>query len=320
MESTDEITIVIPVYNDWRSFRRLVEDLEVACREKPFRLAILAIDDGSSSGPEPITLEPRNKVRSIRVVELSCNLGHQRAIAVGLCVAVGSNPDTVVVMDADGEDQPQDVFSLVEASNAQQCAVVAQRGKRRESAVFIVMYLIYRVVFLILTGKMIHFGNFCALPERTARRLTNNPDTWNHLAGALVRSRTPLGKIRLNRGTRYHDRGKMNLTSLVVHGLSAMAVFSDTVFVRLLLLSTLLLLVSALGIAGVVATRLLTDLAIPGWATSAGGLLVVLLVQAALLILNSVFLLLSSRSAMVAPPARSATDYIAREYDLLSPG
>jgi glycosyltransferase involved in cell wall biosynthesis len=73
-----------------------------------------------------------------RVITLSRNLDHQKAIAIGLAYSVANNlADVFVVMDADGEDRPGDVPRLLAAleSGPELSVVVARRMKRSERLV-----------------------------------------------------------------------------------------------------------------------------------------------------------------------------------------
>ena len=102
----------------------------------------------------------------------------------------------------------------------------------------------------------------------------------------------------------------MNFVALVVHGLSAMAVFGDLVFVRVLVgslavtMSAVLLAVVAIGV------RLFTDLAIPGWATTVVGLATIVLVQSLTLSTAAAFMTLSNRSAFPFVPAVHARTFV----------
>jgi hypothetical protein len=102
----------------------------------------------------------------------------------------------------------------------------------------------------------------------------------------------------------------MNFTALVLHGLSAIAVYIDTVSVRLLLTSFILIISSALGILSVTFIKLFTNLAIPGWATSVIIGLSIILMQAFLVSLFLVFIVLSYRTQKLFIPAKHYVDYI----------
>ena len=102
----------------------------------------------------------------------------------------------------------------------------------------------------------------------------------------------------------------MDMVSLVVHGLSAMAVFGDRIGVRLLIVVSAGMVLTVTALAIVIATRLVTDLAIPGWATYATGLLFVMLMQMLLVILVFVFVILAARNAAHVLPTHDYGQFI----------
>ena len=106
----------------------------------------------------------------------------------------------------------------------------------------------------------------------------------------------------------------MDLVSLVVHGLSAMAVFGDRIGVRLLILVSVGMCLTILGLAIVFAIRLTTDLAIPGWATYVAGILLIILIQMLLVVLVFVFVILASRNAANVIPTNDPEQFVARRY------
>ena len=102
----------------------------------------------------------------------------------------------------------------------------------------------------------------------------------------------------------------MNLESLVVHGLSAISVFTDKLFARLLLLSFLVSVLDACFACTVIFARFFTNLAVPGWATSAVGLSAAILLQNITLSAIAAFLVLATRSSFASMPANYARTYI----------
>jgi polyisoprenyl-phosphate glycosyltransferase len=309
-----DLVILIPVYDDWAAFARLVREIDRRAADLPARVRVRAIDDGSgeeSSGLSVLVGELEH-VDSVEVTRLVCNLGHQRAIAVGL-VEVGASDDcdAVLVMDSDGEDRPEHVADLLAAHlERPEAIVVATRAKRSEGLIFKLFYVLYRFVFRLLTGRGISFGNFCLIPRRLLQRLVFMPEVWNSLASSVVRSKMPIVSVRTVRGTRYAGRSSMNFMSLLIHGLSMVSVYSDAVLVRMLLFSGLLSLGAVGGLLVVVFVRLFTDLAIPGWASTIAGFMVVIFLQALVMSVVAVFLLLSNRSSSVIVPALDAQRYV----------
>ena len=218
-----------------------------------------------------------------------------------------------MVMDSDGEDKPDDIGPLIRALYANPGAiVVAERAGRSEGTGFRVGYAAYQTLFRLLIGKRIDFGNFCALSSISLHRLIRSPDTWNHLAAAILRSRIPVTRVAVRRGVRYTGTSSMNIPALVAHGLSAFAVFSDSVFSRLFLFANSLGGIAVLGGIVVLILRFYTDMAIPGWATITFGVFINLFMQSLLLCLLGAVQLLSTRGHVPAQPAAMVPLFVRR--------
>src|SRR6516162_6514574 len=190
---TSHLAVVSPIFNDWAAFSTLVLELSKQFVGTNIELHVLGVDDGSSEEFDlnALVLPADSCIRDIEVVHLATNLGHQRAIAIGLTeVRERDNTDSVVIMDSDGEDRPSDIVSLLLASQEFPKRIIcASRINRTEGLVFRLSYSAYKLIFRLLTGRKITFGNFCLVPMTIARRLVHMSELWNNLASAIIRSR-----------------------------------------------------------------------------------------------------------------------------------
>ena len=319
------IVIVTPVYNDWLSCARLVSELDAAFSEMDgTKIDILIVDDGSSEEAQAqfVNADDCHNINRISVVQLASNMGHQRAIAVGLFAAVeAGHYESIVIMDSDGEDRPSDVIELVEQQQRSPSAViVAKRAKRSEGLIFRASYFLYKCMYGLLTGTEISFGNFSILSSDAANRLLHMPELWNNYPSALLRSRLLYNEIETERGDRYAGTSKMSFSNLAIHGLNAISVNSEVVFVRVMFICVAIGLIGILGTLAVTGLRLFTDLAIPGWASDVIGTIAVILTQTLFFFFISMFLLLHSRSNPALTPRTVIPGYIANRYDILSHG
>jgi polyisoprenyl-phosphate glycosyltransferase len=316
---SDTIGIVIPVFNDWDSLHRVLQD--IARCPGGHRFDVIIVDDGSSTNQSTdfIDISDRSCIRSIEVIQLAINLGHQRAIAVGLAAAASSEDlAAVVVMDGDGEDRPNDIPRLLSASlDFPGHVVLARRARRSEDWPFRFGYLVYKALFRVLTGRTIDFGNFSFLPIAAVRRLVHMPELWNNLAAALMRSRLQSVRVPLDRGQRIAGQSHMNLAGLVLHGLSAMSVYSDLIFVRMLLGAVLAGGMAILGLFSVLIIRVTSDYAIPGWASIVFGDLVIVLLQSIVMAVATTLIVLGSRSQRPIVPFLDAPAFITDRYQWL---
>lgn len=310
-----DLVFVIPVYNDWESVQLLVQKT-VALYGNTCSLQFIIVNDSSNQEPNENLLTGIGY--PVFILELSRNLGHQKAIAAGLAyVNDHCKAKQVIVMDSDGEDRPEDVRHLLDAASAFNGVVFAKRAKRSEGAFFRLFYSLYKFVFVLLTGKRISFGNFCLVPSKYLRKMVHVSDIWNHFSGGIIRSGIPYTAVATVRGKRYFGESKMNFTRLILHGLSAVSVYADLMSVRLIFLSFILTIATLAGMMAVIGVRLLTTLAIPGWATFTVLGLGILFFLALLMGLFLLFNVLALKTQKMIIPAKDYKDFIieCRELD-----
>jgi polyisoprenyl-phosphate glycosyltransferase len=308
------LVIALPLFNDWTALGLLLPRVDDVLAAHGLQASVLVIDDGSTDAmPADLGGVQYQALLSLRVLRLRRNLGHQRAIAIGLAYIEQHVPcEAVIVMDADGEDRPADIARLVEQYGREhgERIVFAERRKRAETPLFRLLYHAFRLLHRTLTGYGVRVGNFSIIPRERLTGLVVVSELWNHYAAAVFRSRQPYTTIHTARSARLSGTSHMNVVSLVVHGMSAISVYGDRVFVRLLVFGLCLAGAATVGLAAVIGIRVLTSLAIPGWATTAAGLLVLVLVQALMFIASLTFLGLGSRQHAPFIPARDYALYV----------
>lgn len=311
------MTILIPVFNDWAVAKVLVGQLDKVFEERGLTGRIVFVDDGSSEPPgELFTTASFVSLESIHILELRRNLGHQRALCVGLVYLFQDNSKgPVLIMDADGEDSPSDIPLLLEEyiRQGERKIVFAARGRRAESFVFKAFYQLYRAAHRVLVGFDIRIGNFSIIPSPLLERLVVTSDVWNHYAAAVTKIKVPSTRVSINRAKRISGQSKMGFVGLIVHGLSAISVFGDVVGVRLLILSAAVGVLSVVLVFAALVIKFFTPLAVPGWATYTVGLLLLLLGQCVLLSLIFTFSVLYSRGQSSFVPLRDCPIYIHAE-------
>ncbi len=274
-----DLVFLIPVYNDWEAVALLLTRLDRVLADRPQVIHVLLIDDGSTQPCRPDELPHAFAIiQRLDVLVLRRNLGHQRAIAVGLAFIDAQLECTaVVVMDGDGEDAPEDIPKLLARfdDHQQRRIVFAARTRRSEGLTYRAFYHLYRWLHYVLTGIPVRVGNFSVISFASLHRLVVVPELWNHYAASVFASRLPIDMVPTHRAQRLLGSSKMRFTDLAIHGLSAISVFSDRVGVRLLIAASVLVIASIAGLAVVVGLKLCTSVAIPGWATYTSGLLLI---------------------------------------------
>jgi glycosyltransferase involved in cell wall biosynthesis len=307
------VAVITPVFNDWACVPIFLSDLAEVAPEVG-SVSLLIVDDGSTESFDVSSVVVPASVDSVEILRLGCNLGHQRAIATGLVEAASRHCyDAVIVIDVDGEDRPADIAALWSEHLAHPDAiVVAQRRGRSEAIRFRMFYSLYKRLFHSLTGKQLDFGNFVLLPRSVAERMVYMTELWNHFPATVMRARIPIVKVPLDRQKRSVGESRMNFTSLVNHGLAAIAAFVDTVFVRLLVLvATLTVLLLGFAVVVIVVSSI-TLVTIPSWVGTAVALALGALVLLLTMLVVVTFLNLSTRSTLSLPPSEVAVHQIAR--------
>jgi hypothetical protein len=303
--STARLIVVTPVFEDTEASSILFFELIRACG---CDIHIVAVDDGSVR--QPLTLDGLEAAgASGTILKLKRNVGHQRAIAVGLSYVADQIPDAerVVIMDSDGEDLPDTIAALAsQLDDGHLDVVVAQRKSRVETLRFKLFYLVYKWLFKLLTGRKISFGNFMAMNNVAVHRLAIMGELATHVAGTVLLSRLRWGTCALDRGPRYAGKSKMNFVGLALHGFKALMIFAEDVLVRVGIACAA---VAALSLfASVLAVSLkFMGFATPGWFSVALGLLLLVFLQTGAITLMTLMLTGITRGSML----------LATNYELL---
>jgi glycosyltransferase involved in cell wall biosynthesis len=303
-QTNGHVLIVTPVLNDWQSFALLKQDLGEVGRTHQLQFTVFAVDDGSSEPPGPLASDDVVKVRIIHLVR---NLGHQRAIAVGMVEAFRQFEDkpydALVVMDSDGEDPPADIPSLLKAlQQAPNGIAVATRRRRHATMVFRAGYWIYKQLYRALCSQTVDYGNFCAISPDAVEQLVHAPEIWNHLAATVSRQRCRIVRVPHDRAPRYAGTPKMTLQPLVLLGMSALSVYIDVILIRMIFATLIFAIVTGVVIVALVALYLFTDWAVRGWTSILAGVLLAILLQVLFASVGASFLLLNNRSSIARVP------------------
>ena len=228
-----KVVILIPVYNDWQSVSKLLDEINNLSVSSEFQISVIIVNDASNHDRQEENKNLEN-INSIKILNMKTNQGHARCIATGLkYINEKEDFDYVIPMDGDGEDRPEEIIEFlnkIKISNNE--PIVAERVKRSENLIFKICYQVHKLITLTFTGKYIKFGNFTCLPKTTVRKLINEKSTWNSYSGSLKKVENNLLSIPSTRGTRYFGPSKMSFYNLIKHSLSIISVFRKTFLIR----------------------------------------------------------------------------------------
>jgi len=246
-----KIKILIPVYNDWQSVFKLIENINSQVSTLNDEFSLIIINDSSTEN-RPVLSTDLGSLKSILFINMKENRGHARCNASGLkYINEKEDFDYVIPMDADGEDRPEELNLLIETIQSYPDVVVtANRVKRSEGLIFKFCYLAHKYLTVIFTGQTIKYGNYTCLPKSVVNEMVNEPATWSSFSGSLAKIAKDRKSVPSQRGIRYFGPSKMSYINLLKHSLSIIAVFKRTLLIRsvLFLISYLFLMIGKISI------------------------------------------------------------------------
>jgi len=228
-----KIIILTPVYNDWQSVYKLIDEINNLSLNQEFEISVYVLNDYSNHDRPDFEKSIEN-INSIKIFNMKKNQGHTRCIATGLrYIFEKDNFDYVIPMDGDGEDRPEEIkFFLDQIKKSQDKPIVGERIKRSEKMIFKICYQLHKFLTLVFTSKSIKFGNYTCLPRSSVEKMINEKATWNSFSGSLKKIENDLISIPSIRGNRYFGPSKMSFINLIKHSLSIISVFRKTFLIR----------------------------------------------------------------------------------------
>jgi len=231
-----KITILIPVYNDWKSVFKLLKEIDLHVLKLEAEISVIVINDASTE-ERPKNIISFQKLKSIQIVNMKKNHGHARCNAAGLKYLIEREKfDYVILMDGDGEDRPEELVSLFNKSkNNPLKTVTLNRIKRSEGPFFRFLYECHKILTYVFTGKLIKFGNYSCLPKADVAKLVKEACLWSSFSGSVTKVISERISAPSIRGKRYYGPSQMNLFNLFIHSFSIIAVFKTNVIFRSIL-------------------------------------------------------------------------------------
>jgi len=236
--------IVTPLFRDVESFLVLHRRIGEVLRSSGYEAAIIrffVVDDSGGQDPE---VDKIRALPDVSIIRPPFNLGHQRAIVLGLRAASDrlGDDDVIITMDCDGEDQPEDLPRLVQPvlEGVEPWTVaIARRTDRKENLTFRLLYLGFRTMFRVLTGREVRSGNFAAYRGAYVRSMLFHPSFDLCYSSSLITLNPNPVFIPCARGKRYAGHSQMGIERLLMHGVRMLMPFADRIAVRSLALCTL---------------------------------------------------------------------------------
>ena len=226
--------ILIPVFNDWKSVFKLIENIDLQINNET--IDIIIVNDASTESFDN-NQKKFSKINSVKIINLIKNGGHRKAIATGLKYCQENlEYDYIIPMDGDGEDRPEELKDFFkQAQETQPEVITATRIKRSESFLFKFLYSMHKIFTHLITGKLIKFGNYTCLSKNAVSKLLSDGSVWLSYSGAVTKHFPQFSTIQSIRGERYFGPSKMSILALLLHSFRISTVFKENIFIRVVI-------------------------------------------------------------------------------------
>jgi dolichol-phosphate mannosyltransferase len=266
--SQPDLSIVIPFLNEERVLPLLRERLQ-KLETRPIAWELLFVSDGSTDGSVKFIEGWAEADRSIKLIVLTRNFGHQSAMSAGLSFASGKY---IGIMDADLQDEPEMLMEMYQLLLAEKVDVVyGVRTSRRETKLKRLFYFIFYRLYFVLADSPVQMdsGDFCVMSRRAVELLLRLPEKLRFVRGLRAWLGLPAKPFPILRPARAAGDPQYSLRKLTKLAFSGLTSFSTRPLRLGLVCGTVLCLgaiVAALIYLGI-ALFTSVHLAAPGFST-----------------------------------------------------
>lgn len=255
--------IVTPCYNEGSTLSKFLDRLESVLARLQQQFIVVVVDDCSADNTLELAKKHTCAAANIKlhVISLVYNQGHQGAIWQGLVYANNLKPDYTIVMDSDGEDDPEAIPLLIREAGYD--IVEVKRGRRSENLRFRMLYRVYKLLFKIITGKKMDFGNFSMINGKILERAAYM--SFIHFAAFLLKQKGSRKSIMFDRAQRIDGRSQMSMQGLLFHAFRSFIEFAEDLLMVFLKLFILLSVIIVLLFANLLYQKFIAGTAILGW-------------------------------------------------------
>lgn len=257
------IGIIAPCFNESESIGHFLQKLDEVLGSISEQFVVVIVDDCSTDNSLDIIKNYtfRSSNVTLKVLGLLYNSGHQAVIFQGLLYAQAQGFDHIIVMDSDGEDDPEAIPHIVQKKDYD--IVEVKRGKRNESLKFRFFYYLYKMLFKLVTNKKMDYGNYSMISKVIVERVANT--SFIHFPAYLLKQKAKKTSIVYDRSKRIDGKSKMGLQGLLFHAFRSFIEFAEDLLMIFLKMFVLLSVVILIMFVNVLYQKFVADTAILGW-------------------------------------------------------
>lgn len=215
-------SLVIPIYNEEENIQEMYRRLTHLMTQLDGDAELILVDDGSQDRSLSMIRELHDYDGRIRYLSLARNFGHQVAVTAGLNFVQGQ---AIIVMDADLQDPPELILSMIDKWHEGYQVVYAQRISRQKESLFkrLTAYLFYRLLQRLSKVKMpVDTGDFCLMDKHVVDILNAMPERNRYIRGLRAWVGFKQTSVLFERGPRYAGKVKYTFSrsfSLAIDGI-----------------------------------------------------------------------------------------------------
>lgn len=260
------ISIVVPVYNEEEVLPELRERLVATLLKTGSEFEVIFVDDGSNDRTPALLEEMQRQDPRLKCVRFSRNFGHQAAVSAGLHYAGG---DLACVMDADLQDPPEVVLSLLAEWEKGSDVVYAIREERKENPLLVACYrLFYRLLGRLSSVSIpLDAGDFALVSRRVLDEMKRLPEKERFVRGLRAWVGFRQTGVRYQRAARQGGRSKYSLLGLARLAMNGLVSFSDKPLIYVMLFGILISAVAAVYGFYLVGVRLIAGGIVTGYSS-----------------------------------------------------
>jgi len=176
-------SLVIPIYNEEENIMEMYRRLHDVMEQLDGDVELILIDDGSRDRSLKMMRELHHRDNRVHYLSLARNFGHQIAVTAGLNFVQGK---CIIVMDADLQDPPELILTMIEKWHQGYQVVYAQRISRQQESRLkrLTAYLFYRILRRLAKVDIpVDTGDFCLMDRQVVDILNSMPERNRYIRG-----------------------------------------------------------------------------------------------------------------------------------------
>lgn len=208
---TTDVSVILPSYNEAENLPSVVGELIDRLRAEELKFEILIVDDGSNDGTRRVASDLAHATEQVRAVRLRRNLGKANALQIGLREAIGKR---IVLMDADGQDDPAAIPALLRAIDDGLDLVTGRRAERQDRFVKRSTSKLYNAMTARVTGVAGRDFNsgLKAMTRDVAESLELYGELHRYIPVLAAWNGFVVGEVDVNHRHRLHGESKFKKT------------------------------------------------------------------------------------------------------------